>query len=88
MIIEFKIREIREFLESEMKTINKEKKLINKLMDTHELSDKGFEGWFSNWLWEKHKNNRYKDQTNTRYRTQIYEIYKKINQIVLQAWYG
>ena len=56
-------------------------------MDTHEFNG-GFEGWFPNWLWEKHKNNHYKVQINTRDRTRVYEINKKIKQIVLQAWYG
>ena len=87
MIIEFKIREIREFLESEMKTIDKERKVIDKLMDTHELSDGGFEGWFPNWLWEKHKNNRYKDQINTRDRIRVCEIIRKIHRMARQAWY-
>ena len=87
MIIEFKIQKIHESLELEMKTIDKERKVIDKLMDTYELSDGGFEGWFPNWLWEKHKNNRYKDQTNTRDRIRVCEIIRKIHRMARQAWY-
>ena len=62
-----------------MVNIDKEREVIDKLLNHYEASP-DFEGLFPEWLWEKHKNNRWESGENVRRMNLIYVLKRKIRE--------
>ena len=66
-----------------MVDIDKERKVIDNLLIHYEASP-DFEGLFPEWLWEKHKNNRWKSGENVRCKNVVYILKRKLKE---QSWF-
>ena len=69
--------DIYESLRLEMKTIDRERDVIDNLMNIYKEKE-DFEGLFPNWLWEKHKNNRHNSGTNFVHYNLVYALKRKL----------
>ena len=66
-------------LRIDMVDIDKERKVIDNLLIHYEASP-DFEGLFPEWLWEKHKNNRWESGENVRRKNLVYVLKRKIRE--------
>ena len=65
-----------------MVDIDKKREAIDNLL-THYETSPDFEGLFPEWLWERHKNNRWKIGENIRHKHLVYVLMKKNRE---QSW--
>ena len=73
-----RLEDIYDSLILEMKNIDKERNVINDLLAYYgETPD--FEGLFPDWLWERHKNNRYASGKNFRRVNLLYTLKRKVS---------
>jgi hypothetical protein len=63
-------------LKLEMMKIDKEREVIDNLLKHYEASP-DFEGWFPEWLWNRHKNCRWNSGTNIQRFNLVYTLMKR-----------
>ena len=74
--LERRLQYVYDSLRIDMVDIDKERKVIDNLLMHYEASP-DFEGLFPDWLWERHKNNRYASGENFRRVNLLYTLKRK-----------
>ena len=77
--LERRLRYVYDSLRIDMVGIDKERKVIDDLLMHYEASP-NFEGLFSDWLWERHKNSMYTSGENMRRKNLVYILMKKLEE--------
>ena len=76
--LERRLQYVYDSLRIDMVDIDKERKVIDNLLMHYEASP-DFEGLFPDWLWERHKNNRYASGENFRRVNLLYILKRKVS---------